>query len=153
MTEPQLPPQPSAEEIRAQADQFMQMLRDLKADGTPEAVRLRAALVETVDKFDNTPEGRAELVARMLGIESGIAELLMRTVEALRDRLYKEGKRIGTTSQAGKSIRAMSKALDTMAEALQQMVDAVATADNDLRKRAQVRMDEAKKQLQAVGMR
>ncbi len=153
MTQPQLPPQPSAEEVRAQANQFMQMLRDLKADGTPEATRLRSALIETVEKYDNSPDGRAELVARLLGIESGIAELLMRTVEALRDRLYKEGKRIGASSQAGKSIRAMSRALDTMADALQQMVDAVAMADNDLRKRAVERLDEAKKQLQAVGMR
>lgn len=142
--------------MRAQTERFMQLLKDLRADGSPEAQRLRQALVEVVTSYDasvDKAKARMEVVSRLLGIEAGVADLLMRTVKSLRERLYKEGKRIGTGSQQGKSIRAMSKALDTMAEGLQQMKDAVAEGDQQLRQSAHQRIDEAQKQLQAVGMR
>ena len=89
----------------------------------------------------------------LLGIEAGAADLLAGTVQSLRDRLYKESKRIGGSSQAGKSIRAMLKALETLSSALQQMVDASAEGNQTVRESAQQLMAKAREQLQAVGKR
>lgn len=134
----------------------MDLLGVLRADGSLEARRLRAALIETVEAYRTTPDkaqAQAELVPRLLGIEAGAADLLSGTVQSLRDRLYKESKRIGGTSQAGKSIRSMLKALETLSSALQQMVDASAEGNQALRESAQKLMAKAREQLQAVGQR
>ncbi len=149
-------PQPSAAEVRAQTEQFMQLLRDLQADKSPQAQRLRQTLVDTISRWGEAPDksqAQAELVGRLLGIEAGVAELLLATVQPISERLYKEGKRIGTASPQGKSIRAMSRALDTLAEGLQQMIDAISGGDQALRSSAHKRIDEAKELLKAVGMR
>ncbi|MEZ0312833.1 MAG: hypothetical protein ACAI38_13750 [Myxococcota bacterium] len=134
----------------------MQLLRDLQADKTPQAQRLRQTLVETIERWGAAPDksqAQAELVGSLLGVEAGVAELLLGTVQPLAERLYKEGKRIGTASQQGKSIRAMSRALGTLADGLQQIIDAVSEADQSLRLSAHKRIDEAREQLKAVGFR
>jgi len=149
-------PQPNAEEVRAQTEQFMQLLRDLQADKTPQAQRLRQTLVETIERWGNAPDtahAQSELVGALLGIEAGVAEVLLGTVQPLSERLYKEGKRVGSGSPHGKSIRAMTRALGTLAEGLQQIIDAVSEGDQELRSSAHKRIDEAKELLRAVGMR
>lgn len=146
---------PTPDEVRVQTEQFMELLKDLKADASPEAQNIRAALVDTVTSYreGGDEQARQELLTRMLGLEAGAAELLLKTIAQLQRRLYKEGKRIGTASQAGKSIRAMSKALDAFAEGLQEMVDAISEGNQQLRESAHKKLDDAKKLLKTVGLR
>jgi hypothetical protein len=146
----------SPEEIRAQAEQFMELLTALRADGSEDAKNMREALVTIVAEFRDTPDrerAKVELMSRLMGVESGIADLMGRTVGKIRDRLVKESKRIGAASQQGKVIRTTTDALGTVLDALQQLVDANAENDGALRDSAHALLAKAKTKLEAVGMR
>lgn len=146
----------SAGDVRAQAEQFMQLLTDLRVEGTPEALQMRQQLVTLVTEFRDTPDreqAKAELVERLMTVEAGIVDMMAKPVRALRDRLHGEKKRIGRHSQAGKAVNTMYDALGTLLDALQQLRDASTERNHQLRDSAHALLAQAKAQLQSVGMR
>lgn len=134
----------------------MQLLAALRADGTPQAKQMRATLVSVVEEFRDSPNRdvrKAELVAKLMGVESGIADMMSRSIGKLRDRLGKEQKKIGASSAQGKMMRTTTDALGIVLDALQQLVDANDENDPALRESAHTLLAEARTKLEAAGMR
>ncbi|MBC7793830.1 MAG: hypothetical protein H7Z43_08985 [Clostridia bacterium] len=146
----------SPEEVRAQAEQFMQLLTQLRVDNTPESNAMRDTLVGIVTEFrdtENREQAKVELLAKLMGVESGMADIMARNISKLRDTLGKQSKRIGASSVQGKTIRATTDALTTLLDALQRLVDANAENDPALRQSAHALLAQARSKLEAVGMR
>jgi hypothetical protein len=145
-----------AGDLRAQAEQFMVLLDDLRVDGTPDAIAMRKQLIAIVEEYRDAPDkeqAKLMLMGRMLEVEAKITVMLSRPVRALRERLFKEMKRIGRHSQAGKTMTAMYEALGTVLDALAKLAQAIESHDPIVRDHAHELLAQAQKNLNAVGKR
>lgn len=145
-----------AGDLRAQAEQFMALLDDLRVEGTPEALAIRSDLVAIIEEYrdaSDKEQAKLRLMGRMLEVESKVTILVSRPVRALRERLFKEMKRIGRHSQAGKTMTAMYDALGTVLDALAKLMEAIESHDPAIRDRAHELLAQAQKGLAMVGKR
>ncbi|MCK5688381.1 hypothetical protein KAI87_03875, partial [Myxococcota bacterium] len=132
---------------------FMEMLDTFAQQGTPEFKRVRVALIETITGFrDAVDKEEAKLVlqARLIGIEMGVAELMLRSVRKIRDKMVKESRKLGTGSAAGKNIRSAATGLDKLVSALEKMHRGAEEGDEKVRAEARAEMQEARELMQAV---
>lgn len=145
----ELPPLES-DDPRTQAQYFMDLLAALGQQASPEAKRIRQVLIDAVTSYRDAADkvqARLELRDRLLGVEAGVAEVLLGTVRKLRDRLRSDMKRIGGSSTIGKSLQAASDGFHTLGEALETMLQAAEAQDEALRKKAYVLMETARTKL------
>jgi len=146
---------PPAEDPQSQAEYFMQLLDAFAEQGTAEAKRLRAALIEAVDEYSQkAKDGRDEamriLQAKLLGMEAGLVELLLRSTRKMRDRFVLESRKLGQSSQMGKAIHAAAEGMGQITEALQKLLDAAGAGSDELRTEAYAMMQRARKTLEVL---
>jgi hypothetical protein len=145
-----------AGDLRAQAEQFMALLDDLRVEGTPDAIAMRAQLVTIIEEYRDAPDkeqAKLTLMGRMLEVEAKVTVMVSRPVRTLRERLFKEMKRIGRHSQAGKTMTAMYEALGTVLDALARLTQAIESHDPVVRDHAHELLAKAQKELAVVGKR
>jgi hypothetical protein len=146
----------STGDLRAQAEQFMALLDDLRVEGTPDAIAMRQELVDIVDQFGAAADKEAAkqmLLARLMLVESKVTLMIARPVRAMRDRLFKELKRIGKHSQAGKTMTTMFEALGTLLDALDALMRAIEGHDPEERDRAHALLANVQTRLKSLKTR
>ncbi len=146
------PPSPDKDPA-AQAEYFMEMLDALGQQGSPEAARIRLALIEAVADYAKAEDKEAAaklLKAHMLGIELGVARLLLGTTEKLRDRFIKESRKLGTKSKQGQVVRQSAEAFELLADGFAKMVAAAEAQDEALRAEAHRVLDQAGTMMKAL---
>ncbi len=144
---------PSSDDPKAQAEYFVDMLDAFAQQGTPEAKRIRQGLIKAIDDYGaaEDKEAAAELTRmRLLGLEAGVSELLLRSTRKMRDRLGTESRKLGTSSKIGKSVRAGADGLSLMVSALENMLAAAESGDQALRDQAHVQLAEARSMMEGA---
>jgi hypothetical protein len=140
-------PQPATEDPQAQAEWFISLLDAFAQHGSPEAVRLRRGLIETVNDYaaaEDKVAARVVAAARIAGLQAGVAEVVLRSTRKMRDRFVKESRRRGTSSKQGKSLRAAADGFSKMVEGLEMMAQAAEVGDEALSARGAELMEEAR---------
>jgi hypothetical protein len=92
-----------------------------------------------------------ELGARLHGIEVGVVELLLRSTRKMRDRIAEQARRLGTKSPAGKNANAAAQGMADVVGALETMLMAATTDNDELRARAEAQMRRAHKLMTGLG--
>ena len=150
-----LPNLPSENDPTAQARYFLDMLDAFGQEGTPEANRIRHALIQAVDEYSQADDAdkEAALVAlkiRMLGIQAGAAEVLLRHCRRLHTFFSKQTRKIGTKSKEGKTIRSTAESINALCEALSSMIEALESGDEALQEKAQSSLEFAQSKMAEV---
>jgi hypothetical protein len=130
---------PTSDDPKAQAEYFMQMLDAFAQQGTPDAKRIRSALIEAVTEFgeaEDKAEATVVLRARVAGLEMGVTDLLVRATKKLRDRFVMESRKLGTSSKLGETTRAAADGFSMMVDGLEKLRNAAETGDAALRDEA-----------------
>ncbi len=93
------------------------------------------------------------LMGRLMHVESQVAVMVSRPVRAMRERLFKELKRIGKHSQLGKTMTTMHEALGTLLDALGTLMQAIEQHDPVQRDSAHALLADVQKQLATLNKR
>jgi hypothetical protein len=149
-----LGPPPEGDPKR-QATYFMGLLEAFAQHGTPEATRLRSALIEAVDTYSeqatkSIEAARVIFASKIAGIETGVMAIALRSVKKMRERVLRDGRDIGTKSMLGKNMQAFSEGLGIMADAMEILIEAAAAGDRALRERATAAMNRASELLSGL---
>jgi hypothetical protein len=130
---------PTSDDPKAQADYFLQMLDAFAQQGTPEAKRIRSALIESVSEYGKARDKETAAVvlrAKVAGLEMGVTELLVRATRKLRDRFVAESRKLGTSSKLGETTRVAAEGFSSMVDGLEMLQKAAETNDAALREEA-----------------
>ena len=149
------PEMPAESDATAQARYFLDMLDAFGQQGTPEANRIRNALIQAVDEYSRADEGDKEaaqvaLKIRMLGIQAGAAELLLNHCRRLHTFFSKQTRKIGTKSQKGQTIRNTAESLNALCTALSSIIEALESGDESLQEEAQSNLQIAQSKMEEV---
>jgi len=145
---------PETTDPKAQVQYFMEMLDAFAQQGTPEATRIRTELITAVTEFEANPNKDEAMVlirARTAGIELGLAELMLRSVRKMRDRLVQDSRKMGTGSKAGLNTRSAAEGFTQFAAGLEKLLAAAQTDDTKLRAAGHEEIAKARAALEALG--
>jgi len=146
------PPQDT--DPKAQAEYFLKMLDAFAQQGTPEAKRIRSALIEAVSEYGAAADKEAAaliLRARVAGLELGVTELLVRSTKKLRDRFTQESRKLGTGSKVGVTTRKAAEGFGLMVDGLEMLQRAAELSDPALRDRAHEVLARARVRMEELG--
>ena len=144
---------PEGADPKAQAEHFMAMLDAFAQQGTPEAKRIRGALIEAVSEYGANPDkaqAGAILKARLAGLEAGVCELLLRSTRKLRDRFVQEARKQGSSSKLGQTAHAAAEGFTVMVDGLEKLLQAAETGDVALRDAANEQLAAAQEKMAAL---
>ena len=150
-----LPNLPSESDPTTQARYFLDMLDAFGQEGTPEANRVRNALIQAVDEYSRAEDEEKEaaqvaLKIRMLGIQAGAAELLLNHCRRLHTFFSKQTRKMGTKSKKGQTIRNTAESLNALCTALDSMIQALENGDEALQEQAQSNLEIAQSKMEEV---
>lgn len=150
-----LPQAPAEDDPTAQARYFLDMLDTFGQQGTPEAHRVRHALIQAVDEYARAEDEEKEaaqvaLKIRMLGIQAGAAELLLNHCRRLHIFFSKQTRKMGTKSQKGQTIRNTAESLNALCTALSSIIEALESGDESLQEQAQSNLQIAQSKMEEV---
>lgn len=144
---------PEGQDARTHAEYFLQMLGALAKQGSPEAKRIRAALVQMLEDYKAATDKEAayaKLAARVAEVEAGTIGLLLQSIRRVRDDLSQKSRKLGTASRVGRATRAAAESFATMAKGMETVLRANETGDAKLREQAQEMMRQARAGLETV---
>jgi hypothetical protein len=144
---------PTSDDPKAQAEYFMQMLDAFAQQGTPEAKRIRSALIEAVAEYgkaQNKAEAAIVLKAKVAGLEMGVTDLLVRATKKLRDRFVAESRKLGTSSKLGETTRTAADGFSMMVDGLEKLQKAAEGNDAALREEANKLIADARAKMEQI---
>ncbi len=150
---PELPAAPQSDDPQLNAQYFMDLLDGLAKQASPEATRIRRALVEAIEAFsaaEDKDTARLELKARLYGIEAGVAELVLRGVRKVREQVAATSRRLGTGTTLGKTARSAADGFALLVQALETMLKGAESGDDNLREQAHALLAQARGKLDAL---
>jgi hypothetical protein len=131
----------------------MELLGALAQQGTPEATRIRQALIDAVTAFDRAEDeeqAKQVLLMHLAGIELGVSKILLATTQKMRDRFVKESRRLGTKTPQAKTVRLTAEAFDTLCLGFSKMIEASERQDLEGRAAAYKILEEAGEKMKAL---
>ena len=130
----------------------------------PHVEKLRAKLPDLISQVDvvlgnledaiaieDKEAARNVIQIKLMAVEAGVVELLLRPTRQMRDQLVEQSRKLGTATPAAKQVRAVAEGLTAMVAGLEAMLESAETGDNALRAEAEAKIDEARKLLSDVG--
>jgi len=147
--------EPPADDPKAQADFFLEMLDNFAQAGTPESKRLRIALIQAVSDYaeqakENKDEAIQVLKAKVLGMEVACSELVLKSISKIRDRFRLEARKLGKKSKAGHVAHTVTEGLTLASQSMEKLLQAAEEGNHSLRGEAQALMERAREVLKVL---
>jgi len=136
---------------QALADYLVRLLDGFAQTGSPEADRVRSAIIRVALDYNDAkargedPEAiRTATIVRLVALEAELAQFLLRSTRKMRDRLVADSRRLGTGSPVAQSVRRAAEGLTLLVDALTAMLEAAEEHDPAKRRHAQALLDKAR---------